>query len=137
MTIRHKNVSAALGDNGSCDRQGYDCPNPFSADRGRPAEACCGDFVTDMYMRAQVPLPLMQPGCWTGFAYWDGDGTADHTESGTGYRDRALFTIGGNSAPSNVDSFVGEGGVHQHRWTAPAGQGNTNVLVVVDASKVV
>ena len=48
-----------------------------------------------------------------------------------------LFTIGGNSGPSNVDGFSGQGGVHRHRWNAPAGQGNDQVLVVVDTSKVV
>lgn len=36
---------------------------------GRPTEAWCGDFVTDIYKRAQVPLPSMQAGCHTGFAY--------------------------------------------------------------------
>jgi hypothetical protein len=108
----------------------------------------------------------MQPGCRTGFAYcpdavdygrahaatcnswqaepgdivlfdWNGDGTADHTELATGYRGGTLFTIGGNSGPSNVDGFVGDGGVHRHSWPAPAVQGNSEVLVVVDASKVV
>jgi hypothetical protein len=34
----------------------------------RPAEAWCGDFVTDIYKRAHIPLPPMQPGCRTGFA---------------------------------------------------------------------
>jgi putative peptidoglycan binding protein len=31
--------------------------------------------------------------------------------------------IGGNSGPSNVDGHHGEGGVHRHRWNAPAKQG--------------
>ena len=34
-----------------------------------PAEAWCADFVTDIYKRAQIPLPSMQPGNRTGFAY--------------------------------------------------------------------
>jgi hypothetical protein len=166
MTTRSDVVNIALGYNGTCDGQSYDGPNPFSADLGRPAEAWCGDFVTDAYKRAQIPLPSMQPGCRTGFAYcpdavdygqahgatrysweaepgdivlfdWNGDGVADHTEIATGYQGGALFTIGGNSAPSNIDSFRGDGGVHRHSWEAPAGQGNNLVLVVIDTSKVV
>jgi hypothetical protein len=166
MTTRNEIVRTALGFNGTCNGQGYDGPNPFSANLGRPPEAWCGDFVTDTFKRAQIPLPSMQPGCRTGFAYcpdavsygrahhatcssweaepgdivlfdWNGDGTADHTEVATGYRDGALFTIGGNSGPSNIDSFGGDGGVHRHRWPAPAGQGNNDVLVVLDTAKVV
>jgi len=34
---------------------------PFSADLSRPAEAWCGDFVTDIYKRAQIPLPTRVP----------------------------------------------------------------------------
>jgi hypothetical protein len=166
MTTRPEVVRTALGYDGTCDGQGYDGPNPFSADLGRNPEAWCGDFVTDVYKRAQIPLPPMQPGCRTGFAYcpeaagyglahgatrsswqaghgdivlfdWNGDGSADHTEVATGYRGGALFTIGGNSGPSNIDKFTGEGGVHRHRWPAPAGAGNSQVLFVVDASKLV
>jgi hypothetical protein len=62
---------------------------------------------------------------------------ADHTEVVTGYQGGVLFTIGGNSGPSNVDGFGGQGGVHRHRWDAPAGQGNGQVLVVADTAKVV
>jgi hypothetical protein len=166
MTTRNVIVSTALGYNGNCDGQGYDGPNPFSADLGRSAEAWCGDFVTDIYKRAQIPLPSMQAGCRTGFAYcpdavdygrahdatrwswqaepgdivffdWTGAGVADHTELATSYEEGALLTIGGNSGPSNVDRFTREGGVHRHRWTAPAGQGNSQILVVIDASKIV
>jgi len=166
VTTRDDIVRTALGYNGACNGQGYDGPNPFSADLSRPAEAWCGDFVTDVYKQAQIPLPSMQPGCRTGFAYcpdavdfgrahgatrssweaepgdivlfdWNGDGVADHTEITTGYQGGALFTIGGNSGPSNVDSFRDDGGVHRHRWEAPAGQGNNEVLVVIDTSKVV
>jgi Putative peptidoglycan binding domain len=166
MTTRPEIVRTALSFNGTCNGEGYDGPNPFSANLGRPAEAWCGDFVTDVYKRAQIPLPSMQPGCRTGFAYcpdavdygrargatrnsweadhgdialfdWNGDGVADHTEIVAGYRDGALFTIGGNSGPSNLDSFTGGGGVHRHRWPAPAGTGNSDVLVVLDTAKVV
>jgi hypothetical protein len=166
MTTREQIVRTALGFNGTGNGHGYDRANPFSADLSRPEEAWCGDFVTDIYKRAQIPLPSMQPGNRTGFAYcpdaveygrkhdatrnswqaelgdialfdWNGDGIADHTEIITSYQGGVLFTIGGNSGPSNVDGFSGQGGVHRHRWNAPAGQGNDQVLVVVDTSKVV
>ena len=133
MTTRDQIVRTALGFNGTCNGKGYDGPNPFSADLSRPAEAWCGDYVTDIYKRAQIPLPSMQPGCRTGFAYcpnaveygrkhgatrwswqagpgdivlfdWNGDGVADHTEIVTGYQGGVLFTIGGNSGPSNVNA---------------------------------
>jgi hypothetical protein len=166
MTTRDQIVRTALGFNGNGNGKGYDGPNPFSADLSRPAEAWCGDYVTDIYKRAQIPLPSMQPGCRTGFAYcpdaveyghkhgatrnswqaepgdivlfdWNGDGVADHTEIVTSYQGGALFTIGGNSGPSNMDGFGGNGGVHRHRWNAPPGRGNDQVLVVIDTSKVV
>ncbi len=166
VTTRDDIVRIALGFNGTCNGQGYNCRNVFSADLGRPTEAWCGDFVTDVYKRAQIPLPSMQPGCRTGFAYcpdavdygqahgvvrnsweaepgdivlfdWDGDNVADHTEIATAYAGGTLFTIGGNSGPSNVDGFTGDGGVHRHRWPAPAGQGNNAVLAVIDTAKVV
>jgi hypothetical protein len=166
MTTRDQIVSTALGFNGTCNGQGYNCANPFSADLSRPREAWCGDFVTDIYKRAQIPLPSMQPGCRTGFAYcpdavnygrthhatrwsWQaepgdivlfdfhGHGVAEHTEIVTGYQDGVLFTIGGNSGPSNVDGHHGEGGVHRHRWNAPASQGNNQILFVLNASQVV
>ena len=159
MTTRHKITSIALGFNGTLDGQGYDGPNPFSHDLSRPAEAWCADFVTDIYKRAHIPLPPMQPGFRTGFAGcpaavnygrrlhatrypWHAepgdivlfdfptpdhpqDGVADHTEIVTGHHDGWLGTIGGNSGPSNVDGYRGEGGVHRHRWHVPAGQGNS------------
>jgi hypothetical protein len=166
MTTRDEIVRTALSFNGSCDGNGYNCQNVFSSDLGRPTEAWCGDFVTDIYKRAQIPLPSMQPGCRTGFAYcpdavdyarahnadrnswdsqpgdivlfdWNSDGVADHTEIVTGYGDGTLFTIGGNSGGSNVDGFTHEGGVHRHHWAAPVGQGNDAVLAVLDTSKVV
>jgi Putative peptidoglycan binding domain/CHAP domain len=166
MTSRDQIVQVALSYNGRGNGQGYDGPNPFSADLGRPVEAWCGDFVTDIYKRAQIPLPSMQPGCRTGFAYcpdavnyghahgaarnswesqpgdivlfdWNGDGVADHTEVVTAYQGGVLFTIGGNSGPSNVDDFTGCGGVHRHHWPAPAEVGNDEVLTVVNAAAVV
>jgi hypothetical protein len=166
MTTRDQIVHTALGFNGTDNGKGYDGPNPFSADLSRPSEAWCGDYVTDIYKRAQIPLPSMQAGLRTGFAYcpaavdygrkqdatrnswqselgdivlfdFNGDGVADHTELVTGYQGGVLYTIGGNSGPSNVDHFEGKGGVHRHRWNAPAGHGNDQVLVVIDTAKVV
>jgi Putative peptidoglycan binding domain len=166
MTTRDQIVNVALGYNGNGNGEGYDGPNPFSADLGRPAEAWCGDFVTDIYKRAQIPLPAMQPFCRTGFAYcpdavlfgqmhsatryswqaqpgdivlfdFNGNQVADHTEIVTAYQGGDLLTIGGNSGPSNIDDFQGQGGVHRHRWSAPAGHGNDQVLTVLDTSKIV
>ena len=171
MTTREQIVSTALGFNGIDNGDGYNGQNPFSRDLGRPTEAWCGDFVTDIYKRAQIPLPSMQDGLRTGFAYcpaavdhgrkqgatrysWQAepgdivlfdfknrhgvrDGVSDHTEIVTSYQGGVLYTIGGNSGPSNVDHFEGTGGVHRHRWNAPAGHGNDQVLVVIDTAKVV
>ncbi len=166
MTTRDEVVRTALGFNGTCNGQGYDGRNPFSANLGRPAEAWCGDFVTDIYKRAQIPLPPMQSPGRTGFAYcpaavdfgrehqatrdswhsepgdivlfnWNGDKLADHTEIVTAYQGGELFTIGGNSGPSNVDRYRGKGGVHRHRWDAPASRGNNLIMTVLDTSKIV
>jgi hypothetical protein len=171
MTTRHKITDTALGFNGTLDGQGYDGPNPFSHDLSRPVEAWCADFVTDIFKRAHIRLPPMQPGCRTGFTNcqqafhygrrqratrypWHAepgdivlfdfptpghpqDGVADHTEIVTGHHDGWLGTIGGNSGPSDVDSYRGEGGVHRHRWHVPAGQGNSLILAVINAAKVV
>src|ERR1700753_323378 len=137
MTSRDDIVRIALSFNGTDNGQGYNCQNIFSADLGRPTEAWCGDFVTDIYKRAQIPLPAMQPFCRTGFAYcpdavlfgrehnatrdssqaepgdivlfnFNHDQVADHTEIVTAYQNGELFTIGGNSGPSNVDDHVGQ-----------------------------
>jgi len=166
MTTRDQIVRTALSFNGRLNGHGYNGPNPFSADLSRPAEAWCGDFVTAIYKHAQIPLPSMQDGLRTGFAYcpaavhygrahhairvswqaepgdivlfdFQGDGVADHTEIVTGYQGGVLFTIGGNSGPSTVDGFGGQGGVHRHRWNAPSGQGNDQILVVLNTAKVV
>jgi hypothetical protein len=107
MTTRDEIVQMALSYNGACNGQGYDGPNPFSADLGRPAEAWCGDFVTDVYKRAQIPLPSMQPGCRTGFAYCPdavdfgnahgGARTSWEAQAG----DIALFDWNGDGAPAH------------------------------------
>src|SRR5262249_49290532 len=123
-------------------------------------------FVTDIYKRAHIPLPPMQPGCRTGFTNcqqafhygrrhhatrypwhaepgdivlfdWDGHGVADHTEIVTGNNDDHVGTIGAHSGPSTVDHSHGQGGAHRHRWHVPAGQGNSQILAVINAAKVV
>lgn len=160
MTTRAAVASEALRFNGYEDGAGYDSPNQFSADLGRPTESWCGDYVTDVYKRIGLRLPSMQGGCSTGFAYvpsavsaarargafvrswqarvadlvcfdWNGDGLADHTELVTSYSGGVLYTIGGNSGPSDVDHFVGQGGVHRHAWNAPTNVGNRLILGVV------
>jgi hypothetical protein len=166
MTTRDQIVRTAMSFNGRCNGQGFNGPNPFSHDLRRPVEAWCGDFVTDIYKRAQIPLPSMQAGCRTGFAgcpealsygeakhvtrrSWQsepgdivlfdfhGYGVAGHTEIVTAYHGGELFTIGGNSGPSNVDGYHGQGGVHRHRWHAPAEHGNPAILTVINTAKVV
>lgn len=109
VTTRVRVADLARSFVGTVAAKGYDGPNPFSTDLGRPVEAWCGDFATDVFKRAGLVLPSMQAGCRTGFAYvpagleiaraknavvpswkaqpgdlvcwdWSGDGTADHVE---------------------------------------------------------
>lgn len=143
---------------GTVHVNGYDQPNPFSRDLGRPAEAWCGDFVTDVYKKTGVPLPSMQPGCKTGFAYcpdavawahshgavrsswqaqpgdialfdWNANGVADHTELIISWANGTLTTVGGNSGP--------DGGVNRHTWNSPQGTGNPQVLCVLNVDHAV
>jgi peptidoglycan hydrolase-like protein with peptidoglycan-binding domain len=166
MTERGDIVRLALSYNGYLNGAGYDGPNQFSAALGHPPEAWCGDFVSNVFRVAGLPLPSMQDGIATGFSYcpsalayahehnavitswesqpgdiflfdWNGNGEPDHTELGTGYVNPGAYTIGGNSGPSNVDGYTGTGGVHRHVWNAPVGQGNNLILAVIDASKLV
>lgn len=162
MTTRAAVVAKADSYDGYKNGAGYDCANQFSADLGRPTEAWCGDFVTDIYKRTGIPLPSMQVGCRTGYAYcpagrqaainkgawkpsWEalpgdavifhwpgGNPEGDHTELAEGWVNGVLHTIGGNSGPSNVDGYTGRGGVHKHVWTAPRGSGNGLILGVID-----
>lgn len=166
MTTRDDLVTLALHFDGVDDGHGYDCANPFSADLGRPTEAWCGDYATDVFKRVGLALPSMQVGCRTGFAYvpdawdlarahdavkpsweaapadlsvwdWNGDGTPDHVEPVVHWANGILRTIGGNSGASNVNGYHGLGGVHQHDWAAPAGQGNRQCLGIIDTSRFV
>lgn len=74
---------------------------------------------------------------------WNGDsaplGGESHTEIVTSYDASTgwLFTVGGNSGPSNVDGFRGTGGVHRHAWFCPAETGNSLIQGVIDTSKLV
>lgn len=160
-------VKTALSFDGVDDGHGYDCANPFSADLGHPQEAWCADFYTDVCRRAGVTLPVMQDGCHTGFAgveagvtyaqhhdafnhswlgkpgdgccfHWPG-GVAggDHIEMVVRWEAGYLYTIGGNSGPSNVNGHGGIGGVHQHKWICPEGQGNSQIMGVIDLAKIV
>lgn len=158
MTTRIETAQKASVLVGTVHATGYDQPNPFSTDLGRPVEAWCGDFVTDVFKKTGIPLPSMQPGCRTGFAYcpdawdwagahaarkhswealpgdialfdWNGNGVADHTEMVIGWNNGTLVTVGGNSGP--------DGGVNRHEWNAPTGSGNPQILGVVDSGKAV
>lgn len=167
MTTRAAVVAKALSFNGYRNGAGYDCPNQFSQDLGRPTEAWCADFITDIYKHTGIPLPSMQQYCKTGYSYcpsghamaiakgawkhsWEaqpgdaaifhwpgGNSEGDHTELVERWSGGVLHTVGGNSGPSNVDGYHGRGGVHRHVWSAPSGRGNALILGVIDMSKFV
>jgi peptidoglycan hydrolase-like protein with peptidoglycan-binding domain len=157
-TDRGAIVGVALSQLGQFTGHGFNNPNRYSSELGRPTEAWCGDFVSWVFKQKGVPLPSMQPGIATGFAFcpsavnfgqqhgvvrpswdaepgdiflfdWNGDGVSDHTEIMTGKEGDTVITVGGNSGPA--------GGVNQHRWNAPRGVGNNAVLVTLDVSKLV
>lgn len=166
-TTRQDVANWALRRNGDLNGVGYPGPhNPFSEDLGHPNEFWCGDFVTDAFDATGIPLPSMQVGCKTGYAYcpsglnfarahnavipsWrarpadiilintgNGD-SAGHTELVTALDGDWLYTIGGDSGPSNIDGYTGQGGVHRHKWYCPPGVGNSAIVAVVDTSKLV
>lgn len=149
----------ALGFNGYKDGAGYDIANQFSADLGRGPEAWCGDTVTDIYKRAGLPLPPMQDGLRTGFAYvpaglayarahnaitsswlaqpgdlvcfdWNGDGTADHVEMADHIDGEWLFTVGGNSGGSNLVGDPYRGEGGVHRHVWDCPPGQGNALIL-------
>jgi hypothetical protein len=167
MTTRSDVIAKALSYNGLEDGTGYPGPaNVFEAALQRPIEYWCGDFVTAIYKMCGLPLPSMQAGESTGFSYvpdaeyvaqakhdwttsweaqpgdlaifcFDGSGVAAHVEMVTSYEDDSLETIGGDSGGSNIDGFSGQGGVHRHAWTAPAGVGNPEILGIVQVAGLV
>jgi hypothetical protein len=165
MTTREDVVAKMLTFDGYLNGAGYDCANRFSANLGRPPEAYCGDTMTDVFKLAGLPLPSMQLGCKTGFAYvpdaveaarvkgafkpsweaepadmacfdWNGDGIADHVEMVIHLVGGVLLSEGGNSGPSNVNDYKGVGGVHQHAWEITK-DGNPLILGIIDTSKFV
>jgi hypothetical protein len=82
---------------------------------------------------------LAQPGDQVIFD-WTGTGNLgpeSHTEIVEKWENGLLYTVGGNSGPSNVDGFKGTGGVHRHVWTCPDGVGNSLIMGVIDTSKLV
>lgn len=69
---------------------------------------------------------------------WNGDGKADHIELAVGWAATGVLrTIGADSGPSNVDGHRGQGGVHLHDWHCPTNVGNSEILLVVNAAKLV
>lgn len=140
-------------------------PNPMDVYLGRPYEFSCGDSITYWYKIQGLALPSMQQGLSTGFSYCPdalayaenhkvqkhiadalagdiilvntGNGeSAGHTELVTGWDGDNLLTIGGDSAPSNVDGYTGQGGVHRHRWDG-AKKGSEVIVSVVDVAQIV
>lgn len=71
---------------------------------------------------------------WTGTGVLGGE---SHTEIVETWHDGWLYTVGGNSGPSNVDGFRGTGGVHRHAWSAPEGVGNSLIMGIIDTAKLV
>lgn len=46
-----------------------------------------------------------------------------------------VYSIAGDSGPSNIDDYRGQGGVHEHEWSCPEGKGNDSIMAVIDPSK--
>lgn len=141
-------------------------PNPMDVYLGRPYEFSCDDSIAYWYKICGLVLPSMQAGCSTGAAYcpdslaygrshnaivnsWEaqpgdqilintGSGSQPgHTELVEKWENGVLWTIGGDSGPSNVDHYTGQGGVHRHTWSAPHGIGNSRIMAVIDMGKIV
>jgi hypothetical protein len=153
-------VTKALSFVGVDVGQGYDGPNPFSADLGLPAEAWCADFVTDMFKRTGGPLllPSMQADHATGYSYCP-DGLAyakskhavgDSWNAQPG--DIAFFCWDGSGTAEHTGIVVewkdgvlytvegnsgADGGVNRAQYAAPSGVGNPQVLGVANAGKIV
>lgn len=164
MSIRADLVGWASAQVGTLAGAGYDGPNPYSAALGRPPEAWCGDFVTDGFVHIGLPLPGMQAGCRTGFAYvpaaleyarlagatrpsweadlgdlalfdWNGDGVPDHVELVVGWMSD---TSGRHTVIESVGGNSGPaGGVNRHDWTTGPPAGNRLILTTIDTSRLV
>jgi len=64
---------------------------------------------------------------------WNEDGIADHIELVRKVQSGQVISIGGDSGPSNVNAYRGQGGVHQHSWHADT----PLIRWVVDSSRLV
>ena len=167
MTTRLDIATEALKWNGLNNGTGYPGPyNVFEQELGRPAEFWCGDFVSAIFAMLNLPLPVMEAGMSSGFAFvpagwqyaqdrgatmpsWDAQ-VADlaifnnagielaHVELVTAFDGINLYTIGGDSGPSNVDGYQGQGGVHRHSsWIQPGGVGNPGIVGVISTGRLV
>jgi hypothetical protein len=103
------------------------------------AQYCPDNWAYADNHRATVSSWLARPGFQCIFD-WTGTGNLgpqSHTEVVEKWENGVLYTVGGNSGPSNVDGFTGTGGVHRHAWSAPFGVGNDLIMGVIDTSKFV
>jgi hypothetical protein len=162
MPQREDIVKRAAHHVGYLSGQGYNQKNKFSDFLGHPPEAWCGDFVTAIYSMCKVPLPSMQTGMPSGFAFvpdgwrfgrthdatrsswqakpgdiicfdWTKAGTCVTSQSHTGLVDRwEAGTL------HTIEGNSGpNGGVNAREWTTPKGQGNPLIAGVIDTAKLV
>jgi hypothetical protein len=142
--------------------QGFNQKNKFSDFLGHPPEAWCGDFVTAIYAMCKVPLPSMQQGMTTGFAYvpsgwafgvqkkatrssweakpgdiicfdWTKAGTCSTSDTHTGLVDH----WDGQTLHTIEGNSGPKGGVNARQWSAPRGQGNDLIAGVINVGKLV
>jgi hypothetical protein len=162
MPEREDIVKRASKHVGYLSGQGFDQKNRFSDFLGHPAEAWCGDFVTAIYAMCKIPLPPMQAGAQTGFAYvpsgWGygsqhgatrssyeakpGDIVCfDWTKAGTcstGNSHTGLVDHWANGTLFTIEGNSGpNGGVNAKQWAAPHGQGNVLIAGVINTGKLV
>jgi hypothetical protein len=162
MPKRADIVRRAARNVGYLSGQGFNQKNKFSDYLGHPAEAWCGDFVTAIYAMCKVPLPSMQAGMHTGFAYvpdgwrfgckrgvtrnswqakpgdivcfdWTETGACATSKTHTGLVDR---WEGGTLFTIEGNSGP-NGGVNARQWRAPRGQGNALIAGVINTAKLV
>ena len=166
MTTRADIAAKALSFNGYNDGTGYPGPyNMFEEVLGRPQEFWCGDFVSAIFKMCNLPLPIMQAGMESGFASvplgwywaqahaatvpsWDAE-VADivvfnnnvaqlgHVELVTAFDGMHLYTIGGDSGPSDIDGYSGQGGVHRHESNIQPGVGNSAIVGAISTGRLV
>jgi hypothetical protein len=166
MTTRADIAATALAYNGFDDGVGYPGPlNIFEQLLGQPDEFWCAVFVSAIFKMCNLPLPVMQVGMPTGFASvplgwqyaqdhgaaapsWDAE-VADlaifandvsptgHVEIVYAFNGTQLYTIGGDSGPSNIDGYTGQGGVHVHESYIQPGVGNSQIAGVIQTGHLV